>query len=176
MGAQGLVALFIGAPPVALDPGALARPLTGLARWAHPADQRRGAPTVAAEPVRCPSKGGRAATESGEAVNGQRRDQRRRERGLSVAGGTLDGMNLTVRDHMTIAGEAHWWKYAGAKDAYIRETFSETPTAYYARLNRLLDDPAAEAAYPVLVRRLRRLRDSRRQGRRESRSPDRRAG
>lgn len=69
---------------------------------------------------------------------------------------------LTVKDHMTLTSEQHWWRHAGSKDTYIRETFSETPTGYYARLNTLLDSPAAEAAYPLLVRRLRRLRETRR--------------
>ena len=40
----------------------------------------------------------------------------------------------------------------------IRDTFGWNPALYVQRLNRLLDDPAAEQARPLLVHRLRRLR------------------
>lgn len=58
----------------------------------------------------------------------------------------------------TLDLEAEWWRYAGTKDAAIRERFREDPTAYYRRLGRLLDDPASLDHAPVLVRRLRRQR------------------
>jgi hypothetical protein len=58
----------------------------------------------------------------------------------------------------TLDLEAGWWRYAGTKDAAIRDRFGEGPSAYYRRLGRLLDDPAAMAHAPVLVRRLRRQR------------------
>jgi hypothetical protein len=68
----------------------------------------------------------------------------------------------------TLDLEASWWRYAGTKDAAIHEVFSEDPTAYYRRLGRLLDDPAALVHAPVLVRRLRRQR-ARRLGSRSGR-------
>jgi hypothetical protein len=47
-------------------------------------------------------------------------------------------------------------------DRAIFDTFGVRPTIYYQRLDALLDLPAAVAAEPVLVNRLRRLRDARR--------------
>lgn len=68
---------------------------------------------------------------------------------------------LTVKDKMTLDLEGTRFKYAGAKDQAIHETFGETATRFYQRLNRILDDPAALAYDAVLVNRLRRLRDQR---------------
>ena len=73
----------------------------------------------------------------------------------------MHGDQLTVKDTMTLHMERSWWKYDGAKATAIRERFWESPTVYYARLNRLLDEPAALAYDPMLVRRLRRLREVR---------------
>ena len=68
---------------------------------------------------------------------------------------------LTVKEHMTLELEHQRWKYAGAKDQAIRWLFSESPTRYYSRLNRLIDSPEALAHDPMLVRRLQRLRAAR---------------
>jgi hypothetical protein len=68
---------------------------------------------------------------------------------------------LTVKDKMTLDLEATWWKYAGAKEATIRELFSESPTRFYQRLNRLIDQAEALEYAPLVVRRLQRLRDQR---------------
>lgn len=68
---------------------------------------------------------------------------------------------LTVKDTMTLDFESRRWKYAGAKEALIREVFTESATRYYQRLAVLIDTPAAEAYAPQLVHRLRRLRDAR---------------
>jgi hypothetical protein len=53
------------------------------------------------------------------------------------------------------------WKYAGAKESAIRELFAMTATAYYQRLNYLLDDPKALPYAPQTINRLRRVRDQR---------------
>lgn len=58
--------------------------------------------------------------------------------------------------------ERQWFRAAGAKEQAIVDEFGFTSTAYYARLNRLLDDPEAVAADPLTVKRLQRLRDVRR--------------
>lgn len=50
-------------------------------------------------------------------------------------------------------------KYGGAKDHAIRERFGFSATAYFQILNRLVDDPEAAWMEPVLINRLRRLRD-----------------
>lgn len=86
---------------------------------------------------------------------------------MSAATHTVPAMpstntTLTVRDTMTLDLEASWWKYAGAKEATIRELFNESATRYYARLNALLDRPEAMAYAPLTVKRLRRVRERRR--------------
>jgi hypothetical protein len=68
---------------------------------------------------------------------------------------------LTRRDREILAFERQWWKYAGAKEQAIRELFDMSTTRYYQVLNALIDNPAALAADPMLVKRLRRLRASR---------------
>lgn len=54
-------------------------------------------------------------------------------------------------------------KLAGVREEAIRqqfpEDFSGNAVLYHQTLNRLIDSPAAEAAEPVLVHQLRRLRD-----------------
>ncbi|MFM8752836.1 MAG: DUF3263 domain-containing protein [Actinomycetota bacterium] len=57
--------------------------------------------------------------------------------------------------------ERQWWKYAGAKDAAIKELFNLSAKQYYELLNNLIDRPDALAASPLLIRRLRRLREAR---------------
>ncbi|APT93797.1 Fis family transcriptional regulator [Corynebacterium phocae] len=57
----------------------------------------------------------------------------------------------------------------GAKEKAIRENFDLSPVRYHQRLNELLDDPAALAAQPVLVGRLRRVRERRDIARRAAR-------
>lgn len=73
---------------------------------------------------------------------------------------------LTVKEKMTLEFERTWWKYAGAKEAAIRELFDESTTRYYQRLSVLLERPDALAHDPMTVRRLRRLREARAQARR----------
>lgn len=60
--------------------------------------------------------------------------------------------------------ERRWWRHPGAKEQAIRDTFELSATRYYQLLNAVLDDPAALAHDPVLVGRLRRLRDGRAAG------------
>ncbi|SCL20749.1 Protein of unknown function [Micromonospora nigra] len=73
---------------------------------------------------------------------------------------------LTERDQAILAFERQWWRHAGAKEQAIRDRFDLSATRYYQLLNALLDNPAALAADPVLVGRLRRLRSSRARSRR----------
>lgn len=54
---------------------------------------------------------------------------------------------------------ASWWRRPGSREQAIADRFGWTPTAYFRRLNQLLDEPAAAAAYPVVVGRLRRVRE-----------------
>lgn len=72
-----------------------------------------------------------------------------------------DSDGLSARDRRMLDFERQWWRYAGAKEQAIRDLFGMSATHYYQVLNALLDSPAALAADPVTVRRLRRLRDAR---------------
>ena len=72
---------------------------------------------------------------------------------------------LSRRDREILAFERQWWQYAGAKEQAIKEMFSLSPTRYYQVLNEVIDNPAALAEDPLLVRRLRRLRTSRQKAR-----------
>lgn len=72
---------------------------------------------------------------------------------------------LTDRDIVVLNIEARYWRHAGTKEQAIRAELGLSATAYYAHLNQLLDEPAALERNPVLVNRLRRLRDARRQAR-----------
>lgn len=69
---------------------------------------------------------------------------------------------LSDQDQAILALEKKWWRYEGAKQQAIRDQLDLTPTRYYHLLNGLLDDPAALAAEPVVVSRLRRQRHARR--------------
>jgi hypothetical protein len=75
---------------------------------------------------------------------------------VRAASAELDRRELEI-----LAFEARWWKYPGAKEQAIRELFDMSATRYYQVLNALIDKPAAMAADPMLVKRLRRLRASR---------------
>lgn len=68
---------------------------------------------------------------------------------------------LSERDSQILDFERQWWRYAGAKDEAIRELFDLNATRYYQILNSLLDNPAALEHDPMLVKRLRRMRDQR---------------
>lgn len=57
--------------------------------------------------------------------------------------------------------ERQWWRYAGAKESAVKELFDMNPPAYYQLLNNLIDREDALLAYPMLVKRLRRLREAR---------------
>ncbi len=72
---------------------------------------------------------------------------------------------LSGQEQEMLAFERQWWKYAGAKEQAIRELFDMSATRYYQTLNSMIDRPAALAADPMLVKRLRRLRSGRQRAR-----------
>ncbi len=78
-------------------------------------------------------------------------------------------MPLTDRDRLILDFERSWWTEAGPKDTAIRERFELSGTRYYQLLTELLDDPDALEYDPLLVRRLRRVRERRRRARVEGR-------
>jgi hypothetical protein len=75
----------------------------------------------------------------------------------NVAGSSsLSDLEIRILDF-----ERSWWRYAGAKESAIKELFELTPARYYQLLNDLIDRDDALAASPILVKRLRRLREAR---------------
>jgi hypothetical protein len=65
---------------------------------------------------------------------------------------------LDQRDIEMLDFERSWWKHAGVKEQAIKDRFGLSATRYYQVLNDLLENPAALAHDPILVKRLRRLR------------------
>ncbi|KQZ83221.1 hypothetical protein ASD56_12980 [Microbacterium sp. Root166] len=70
-------------------------------------------------------------------------------------------MPLDDRDLAILAFEAEWRRHAGAKEEAIRSELGLSPARYYQLLGRLIDTAEAQAHDPMLVKRLRRLRDAR---------------
>lgn len=79
----------------------------------------------------------------------------------TVTTASAPARELDDRDREILAFERQWWKYAGSKEQAVRDLFDMSATRYYQVLNNLLDNPAALAHDPMLVKRLRRLRASR---------------
>ena len=75
-------------------------------------------------------------------------------------------MELSERSREILDFERTWRALPGTKAAAIRERFGLSGSRYYQLLNALLDNPAALAADPVVVGRLRRLRATRARTRR----------
>lgn len=73
--------------------------------------------------------------------------------------------SLTERELRILEFERQWWRQPGSKEQAIRDRFELSATRYYQLLNALIDNPDAMAHDPVLVKRLRRLRASRRRSR-----------
>jgi hypothetical protein len=69
---------------------------------------------------------------------------------------------LSERDRAILALEARQWRSAAAKERAVRERLGLSPTRYYQLLGGLLERPEALAHSPVLINRLRRIRDARR--------------
>jgi hypothetical protein len=72
---------------------------------------------------------------------------------------------LSERDRAVLDFEKRRWRHAGAKEQDIRDRFGISATRYYQVLNALLDRPEALAFEPLVVNRLRRLREARQRAR-----------
>lgn len=70
-------------------------------------------------------------------------------------------MPLSDRDLAILDFEARRHQHGAVKEEAIRSDLSLTPARYYQLLNRLIDTADALAYDPLLVHRLRRLRDAR---------------
>ncbi len=77
----------------------------------------------------------------------------------------ISSPQLSELETRVLEFEKQWWRYAGAKESSIKELFNLTPPAYYQLLNNLIDREEALLAQPMLVKRLRRLRESRTEAR-----------
>jgi hypothetical protein len=75
------------------------------------------------------------------------------------------GSSLTDLETRILDFERNWWRFAGAKESAIKELFDLTAPRYYQLLNDLIDREDALLAAPMLVKRLRRLREARMQAR-----------
>jgi hypothetical protein len=81
---------------------------------------------------------------------------------MSVATSSVLFMDqLTDDDKAILDFEVLSWTYPGAKESAIVERFGMLSVRYYQVLNALIDRPEAQAYSPLLVKRLRRLRDAR---------------
>ena len=76
-------------------------------------------------------------------------------------------VDLTERDKAILDFERSWWNESGPKEVLIRERFELSAARYYQILNELLEAQEAYDYDPLVVRRLRRLRDRRRRARHE---------
>jgi hypothetical protein len=65
---------------------------------------------------------------------------------------------LTELQMRMLTFESSWWRFPGAKEREILDTFQMPPTRYYQLLNELIDRPEAARFEPALVARLRRRR------------------
>lgn len=74
-------------------------------------------------------------------------------------------MPLTDREQAILDFERSWWTQDGIKDLMVQELFHFTSADYYQALNVILDNPDSLDYDPLVVRRLRRLRDRRRRAR-----------
>ncbi|WP_309069608.1 DUF3263 domain-containing protein [Microbacterium sp.] len=70
-------------------------------------------------------------------------------------------MPLSDRDRALLDFESRWRVHGGAKEEAIRAELEMAPARYYQLLGRLIDSGDALAADPLLVGRLRRMRDAR---------------
>ncbi len=70
-------------------------------------------------------------------------------------------VGLTDREVDILAFERNWFRMGGMKEEAIRSRFDVSASRYYQMLNELIDNPAALAHDPLLVKRLRRLRETR---------------
>jgi Protein of unknown function (DUF3263) len=73
------------------------------------------------------------------------------------------GLDHRAREILDFEREA--WKLTVTKERAIRERFGFSPSRYHQLLHRIIDRPEAVVYDPMLVRRLRRVREARRRAR-----------
>ena len=73
--------------------------------------------------------------------------------------------SLDQRSREVLDFEREAWKLTVTKERAIRERFGFSPSRYHQLLHRIIDQPEALIYDPMLVRRLRRVREVRRRAR-----------
>jgi hypothetical protein len=81
-------------------------------------------------------------------------------------------MGLSDRDRAILEFERSWWTESGPKEDGIKARFGLSASRYRQVLARLVDSDEALAFDPLMIRRLRRVRDARRRARVEGRPAD----
>lgn len=76
-------------------------------------------------------------------------------------------MALSERDKAILDFERSWWLEPGPKSKAIRRRFNLSGARYYEVLGGLVSSAEAAAYDPLVIRRLRRMRDRRRRVRHE---------
>jgi hypothetical protein len=79
------------------------------------------------------------------------------------AAGMAPGLDQRERDILDF--ERDWWRSTVSKERAIRDRFGLSSARYHQVLGGLLDRPEALAYDPMLERRLRRIRETRRRKR-----------
>ena len=69
---------------------------------------------------------------------------------------------MQVRDHMTLTIAAATYTRTGRREADAHWQLGYTPVQFWVTVDGLLGRADVEAAYPSVVRRLRRVREARR--------------
>jgi hypothetical protein len=72
---------------------------------------------------------------------------------------------LTDRQQAMLVFERQWWKHAGARDTAVRDLFGCSPARYRTELDALVEQPAALAFDPLVVKRIQRRRNGSVRGR-----------
>jgi hypothetical protein len=73
--------------------------------------------------------------------------------------------DLDQRSKEVLDFEREAWKLSVTKERAIRERFGFSPSRYHQLLHKVIDRPEALVYDPMLVRRLRRVREVRRRAR-----------
>lgn len=68
---------------------------------------------------------------------------------------------LSEKDIQILDFEASWWHFPEPKDRAIRDYLGMSSTRYYQALRRLVDDDEAGRRYPLVVKRLRKMKEDR---------------
>ena len=68
---------------------------------------------------------------------------------------------LSEKDIRILDFEASWWHFPEPKDRAIRDYLDMSSTRYYQALRRLVDDDDAALQYPLVIERLRKMKEDR---------------